>query len=93
MITAKVAKDVLFQELEGEAVLLNTRTGIYFGLNSMGMRIWQLLSEHRDVEKIATILLGEYEITGDQLRTDLLDFIEKLASKELVEVHGDKKKR
>ncbi len=89
MMTVKVAKDVLFQELEGEAVLLNTRTGIYFGLNSMGMRIWQLLSEHRGVEKIATILLDEYEITGDQLRTDLLEFIKKLASKELVEVYGD----
>jgi hypothetical protein len=87
MMTVKVAKDVIFQELEGEAVLLNMRTGIYFGLNPVGMRIWQLLSKHGEVETVATMLLDEYNVSEDQLRNHLSDFIKKLQSKGLVEVN------
>ena len=35
----KVAPDVLFSEVQGEAVLLNVKTGIYFGLNQVGTNI------------------------------------------------------
>ena len=86
MVTIKIAEDVVFQELDGEAVLLNMRTGIYFGLNPMGTRIWQLLSEHGEVKTVTTMLLDEYGIREDQLRNHLSDFIEQLQSKGLVEV-------
>ena len=86
MVTIKIAEDVVFQELDGEAVLLNMRTGIYFGLNPMGTRIWQLLSEHGEVKTVTTMLLDEYNVSEDQLRNHLSDFIEQLQSKGLVEV-------
>ena len=84
--TVKVAKDVIFQDLEGKAVLLNLQTEFYFGLDPMGTKIWQLLSEHGKVKTVATMLLEEYDVTEVQLRSHLLDFIEKLHSKGLVEV-------
>ena len=86
MVTIKIAEDVVFQELDGEAVLLNMRTGIYFGLNAVGTRIWQLLSEHGEVQTVTTMLLDQYNVSEDQLRNHLSDFIEKLKSKGLVEV-------
>lgn len=85
--TVKIAKDTIFQELEGEAVLLNMQTGIYFGLNSMGSRIWQLLSEHSDVQTVGSILLGEFDIREKQLQNHLSKFIETLKSKGLIEVN------
>jgi hypothetical protein len=86
MVTVKVVKDVIFQELEGEAVLLNMQTGIYFGLNPVGTRIWRLLSKHGEVKTVARMLLDEYDIAEEQLLTHLFDFIENLKSKGLVEV-------
>ena len=86
MVTVKAAKDVVFRELEGEAILLNLRTGIYFGLNAMGTRIWQLLAEHKKVDPVATMLLDEYDITEEQLRGHLFEFVGKLKSKGLVDV-------
>jgi hemerythrin-like domain-containing protein len=86
MMTVKVAKDVIFQELEGEAVLLNMRTGIYFGLNGVGTRIWHLLSEHGEVKTVTTMLLDEYNVSEDQLQNHLSDFIEQLKLKGLVEI-------
>ena len=41
-----VNDDVLFQELDGEGVLLNLKTGVYFGLDSVGARVWQLLEKY-----------------------------------------------
>ena len=41
----RINDDVLFQELHGEGVLLNLKTGVYFGLDPVGRRIWQLAQE------------------------------------------------
>ena len=35
--------EVLFQELQDESVLLDLKSGVYFGLDIVGTRIWQLL--------------------------------------------------
>jgi hypothetical protein len=48
----KVNDDVLFQELQGEAVLLNLKSGVYFGLDPVGTRIWQLFAEHELLAEI-----------------------------------------
>ena len=36
----RILDDVLFQELQGEAVLLNLKTGVYLGLDQLGTQIW-----------------------------------------------------
>jgi len=41
-----VGKDVVFRELDGEAVILNLETGTYFGLDTVGTRIWQFCQDH-----------------------------------------------
>lgn len=86
--TVKLANDVIFQDLDGEAVLLNMQTEIYFGLDAMGTRIWHLLQKHGVVRPVARLLLDEYDIGEDQLQNYLLEFIEKLQSKGLVEIQG-----
>src|SRR4051812_15119232 len=45
----KISDDVLFQELQGEAVLLELKTGVYFGLDKVGTRVWQLLGEQATI--------------------------------------------
>jgi hypothetical protein len=82
----RVSKEVIFQELEGEAVLLNLKNGILFDLNPVAKRMWELLGELGQVEKVLMQLLQEYEVSEDQLRQDLVDFIGNLRSKGLVEI-------
>lgn len=82
----EVAADVIFQELDGEAVLLNMQSEIYFGLDSMGTRIWQLLKEHGTLETVGRILMEEYDVAENELQRELLEFVDKLHSKGLVKV-------
>ena len=80
----QVNEDVLFQELQGEAVLLNLKSGIYFGLDPIGTRIWQLFSTHQLVSEITRVIVDEYEVTADQCETDVLRLVAELEKQNLV---------
>jgi hypothetical protein len=86
-ITLSVPKDVLFHNVSGEAVILNTHTGKYFGLDEVGTRMWTLLSEHGRVEPALRTLLEEYDVTQEQLQADLHVFIENLVAHGLLDIN------
>src|ERR671934_1669254 len=81
----RIRKDVVFRELEGEMVLLNLATGIYFGLDAVGSRIWGLIDGHRSAADIVHTLTSEYEVDGDTCGADLARFLDILRDNELVE--------
>jgi coenzyme PQQ synthesis protein D (PqqD) len=80
---------VLFRDLGDEAVLLELESGQYFGLDEMGTRIWHLLAEHGEVQAICDALLGEYEVTAEELHRDVAGFVDLLHSKHLIEVDAE----
>jgi hypothetical protein len=69
---------VVFAELGDEAVLLNTDTGVYFGLDGVGTCIWALLADGMAREQIHGQLLTQYAIDSDQLRVDIEHFLRRL---------------
>ncbi len=81
-----IADEVVFRDLEGGAVLLNLESGVYFGLDPVGTRIWQLLREHGGLEEVLTRLLEEYEVERAQGEKDLLDLVVKLSRNGLIEI-------
>ena len=82
----QVNEDVLFQELQGEAVLLNLKSGIYFGLDPVGTRIWQLFSTHQVLSAIVQVIVDEYEVTADRCESDLLTLVSELERQGLVKL-------
>jgi hypothetical protein len=79
-----IPDDVMFRILGDEAVILNVGTGVYFGLDEVGTRMWQLMSEHGSTEKVIEVMLTEYEFDEEQLRGDLETLIQQLSEKGLV---------
>jgi hypothetical protein len=77
---------VLFRDLDGEAVLLESESGMYYGLNELGTRIWVLLQEHGQLEPAFRVLLDEYEVPAERLQRELQEFVQRLASRGLVEL-------
>ena len=86
MTRVAIPETVLFRDLDGEAVILETGTGRYYGLNEVGTRMWTLLQRHGGIESAYRDLLGEYQIPKDQLRRDFLEFVELLASRRLLRI-------
>lgn len=81
-----LSSDILFSEVDNETVLLNMRDGLYCGLDDIGTRIWQLLSEHGDVALTLERMLSEYDVDADTLKQDLADLIAELADVGLLTV-------
>lgn len=67
--------DVLLQDLEGEAVLLNLRNGQYYGLDENSYHMYKALTSSGSVQAALEALSREYEIEPDQLRSDLDGFL------------------
>ena len=80
-----VRPDVLSRELDGELVLLDTRSATYFSLNRTGTRAWQLLNAHTTVGDICETLAREYTIAQPQLMADLTPFIDDLLETGLIQ--------
>lgn len=80
----KVPPAVLFRDLAGEAILLNTDTGHYFGLDGIGTRMWQCLTDGGSVAQASATLLQEFDVPAERLQADLLVFVDKLCERSLL---------
>ena len=76
--------DVIFRALGAEAVVLNLDSGTYFGLNSVGTRIWVLLELH-DLASTCEQLEAEYDAPRERIQSDVLALVDSLEGKGLVE--------
>jgi hypothetical protein len=84
----EISPEALFQELEGETVLLNLQNERYYGLDDVGTRMWQLLAENGDVAAAFAQLLKEYDVDAVRLEADLATLIGRLAEAGLLTVTG-----
>ena len=85
-----VSDDTLINVIENESVLLNLKSESYFGLDSVGTRMWTLLTTSDSIRTAYAALLDEYDVTAETLRKDIENLIEELVSNGLVEVSGGK---
>ena len=75
---------VLFRELEGESVLLNLESGVYYGLDPVGTRIWTLLAGDESLSGVCDILQREFDVAPDVLQSDVQTLVTELCGKGLV---------
>jgi hypothetical protein len=72
--------------VDGELVMLDPGRSLYFSLDAVGHRVWELLSEPRSVASLCSVLQGEFDVAADTCRADVLAFLEQLREAELLEV-------
>ena len=54
--------------------------GSMLSLNEFGIEVWQMC-DGRTLDELVTTLLPDFDVTVDELRTDLMDFLDTLAQK------------
>ena len=85
-MSISISKHVLAQELHDETVLLDLDSENYFGLDSVGTRIWQLLNEGQDKTDMVDTLLGEYEVEREVLEKDISELLSRLNEAGLIKI-------
>src|SRR5262245_44873480 len=83
---ATVASDVLFRVVGEEAVLLNLKTELYLGLDSIGTEMWVVLTNTASIQAAYETLLQEFDVEPSRLRQDLHEFVDKLMEQGLIQL-------
>lgn len=77
---------VIFKALSDGAVLFSTEDEVYFGLNEVGARVWQLLPPRlTTLDELCAVIAGHYpEVDPGVIRQDVTELISELAAHRLV---------
>jgi hypothetical protein len=82
----KIAGDIRFVVIEDQAILLDSKHGIYLGLDEIGTAIWHKIEDGATLDEICDRLFKEYEVSRDVLACDIQTFVGQLKEKGLIEI-------
>lgn len=77
--------DVVYQDIEGDAVLVHLRANRIYALNRTGARLWHLLTAGYDRERIAEELAREFDVDRGELEREIDALLDKLAAEDLIQ--------
>jgi Coenzyme PQQ synthesis protein D (PqqD) len=82
--TVTIPPEVMARQIGDETVILDLASGNYFGLDPVGTRVWQLLAEGKTLAATCDILLGEYDVSRQDLERDLVRLVQELRTRGLI---------
>lgn len=84
--TAKptVASEVIWRQLDDNAVIVSPESGEVRVLNGVGTAIWRMLIEEHSVTDIVTYLTDHYQVTTAEAERDVTIFLHELQNRDLI---------
>jgi len=73
-------------DMAGETVVLDMKSGMYYGMDAVAGLIWNLIAEPKTLQEIQAGVLAEYETDAESCERDVRAFVSALESAGLVEV-------
>ena len=87
----RIKDNLVLKEIAGAYVVLpiGTATVDFTGiltLNESGAMLWRLINDGYDSEQLTEALVNEYEVSMEQARLDVDEFIDKLNSANCLDI-------
>lgn len=79
-----ISEEQVSADLGGDAAILNLKNGVYYGLDSVAARVWNLIQQPKTFRELRDILIEEYEVDGPRLESDLQNLLNQFADQGLV---------
>jgi coenzyme PQQ synthesis protein D (PqqD) len=86
--TVMASTDQVSCDLAGEAAILNLKNSVYYGLDTVGARIWTLVQEPITVGAVRDAMVREYDVEPERCERDLIDLLQKLAAEGLIAINS-----
>ena len=80
----QIPDHVLAREVSGETVVLDLESGMYFGLNEVGSRVWNLLEQGLSLASVCDRIEAEFAAPREAIENDVLELCNSLAQNKLV---------
>jgi hypothetical protein len=79
-----IPPQVMSRLVDDETVLLDLSSGVYFGLDGVGKRIWESVAEGHNLGQAVAVIITEYEVAEEQAQIDVLAFANDLVERGLL---------
>jgi hypothetical protein len=73
-------------DVGGEAVVLQMDQGVYYGLNAVGARVWQLIQTPVSVSAVIDQIEREFDVERARCAVDVCELVADLARAQLVSI-------
>ena len=80
----RASPDAFASGVQDETVLLHLKRGEYFGMDSIGTRIWTGLNEGRSPREICKEVAADHGVPLEQVQDDARKFLEDLQANEII---------
>lgn len=82
----RASEDVVAREVGGEMVLLDLASGLYFGLNTVGSKVWERLSESEaSLAELTDLIEAAFDAPRGVITADIEQLLVQLIEKKLVD--------
>jgi hypothetical protein len=78
-----IPPQVMSRLVGDETVLLDLASGVYFGLDGVGKRIWESVADGKSLVQTVEVIVAEYKVDEMQAQADVLAFASDLVERGL----------
>ena len=83
----QLTSEQIASKVAGETVILNHNKGSYYGLDEVGVLVWDTLEKGpKTIEDLCEVVVSEYAIEKEECKADIDVLLKDLVSERLVEV-------
>ena len=83
----KLTSEQIASKVAGETVILNHNKGAYYGLDEVGVVVWDTLEKGpQTIDELCEAVVEEYDIEETKCKSDIEDLLNDLISERLVEI-------
>ncbi len=76
-------------DLDGEMIILQPDSGVYFGLNTVGASIWNFIQAEHSVEELVLHMAHEYNVSRSVCEPEIISLLRDMVTHGLVEVRTE----
>src|ERR1700683_3423069 len=81
-----VGAEQLSSKLGDDLVILNLKSGVYYGLDPVGARVWELAEKRTAAAAIRDAIANEFAVDPATAERDLADLLGQMESEGLIQV-------
>lgn len=76
--------DVAAKVVEGEAILINLTSGLYYSMDKVGGLVWSMIVHGSSVEQVAEAVAARYSVPVADVREDVRCLVRELLDENLI---------
>ena len=80
--------ELVHAEIDNQTMLMSLDNGEYYGMNSVGSAIWQLLEEDTSIGNLIENLTEIYGISSEQCAQEIAPFLKKLQNNKIIIINS-----